>query len=139
MNSVTRRTFMAATAATGTVAHAAMEKPAVLGGSKVRTKGWPKWPVFDKREEDSVRNTLLSGNWFRGNGKNVAAFEAQYAQLTGSKGCLAARGWSGRPRHRCFAESGVFASNHSQRSGQSVWIQTVAHATGAYYGRAPML
>ena len=89
MNSVTRRTFMAATAVGGAAAHAAVEKPAVLGGSKVRTKGWPKWPVFDKREEDSVRNTLLSGNWFRGNGKNVAAFEAQYAQLTGSKGCLA--------------------------------------------------
>ena len=34
-------------------------------------------------------DTLRSGKWYRGNGKNVARFEEAYAQLTGAKTCLA--------------------------------------------------
>jgi dTDP-4-amino-4,6-dideoxygalactose transaminase len=83
-----RRSFLAASAA-ASAAYGAVAKPALLGGPKVRTTAWPSWPVFDKREEASVLKTLASGNWFRGSGKNVAEFEAQYAALTGAKGCLA--------------------------------------------------
>ena len=83
-----RRSFLAASAA-ASAAYGAAAKPAMLGGPKVRNTAWPAWPVFDKREEASVLKTLNSGNWFRGNGKNVAEFEAQYAALTGAKGCLA--------------------------------------------------
>lgn len=83
-----RRTFLAASAA-ASPALGAVAKPAMLGGPKVRTAAWPSWPVFDKREETAVLKTLSSGNWFRGNGTNVAAFESQYSALTGAKGCLA--------------------------------------------------
>jgi dTDP-4-amino-4,6-dideoxygalactose transaminase len=83
-----RRSFLAASAVASS-ALGAVEKPALLGGSKVRSGGWPAWPVFDEREERALLKTLQSGNWFRGNGKNVAEFEAQYAALTQAKGCLA--------------------------------------------------
>ena len=34
-------------------------------------------------------DTLRSGKWYRGNGRNVARFEEAYAQLTGARTCLA--------------------------------------------------
>jgi len=83
-----RRTFIAASAAAST-ALGASARPAILGGSKLRTAAWPSWPVWDQREEKALAKTLASGNWFRGSGKNVAEFEAQYAALTQAKGCLA--------------------------------------------------
>ncbi len=67
---------------------AAETKPAILGG-KPACDGFPGWPVFDHTETDALQETLRSGNWFRGNGKKVAAFEEAYAKLTGAKHCLA--------------------------------------------------
>ncbi|HEU0139849.1 MAG TPA: DegT/DnrJ/EryC1/StrS family aminotransferase [Bryobacteraceae bacterium] len=88
---VSRRHFMAAVPAAGLVAPMAKaaEKPALLGGKPVRTARFPSWPRFDKTEEEGVLKTLQSGNWFRGNGKNVARFEEAYAAMTGAKHCLA--------------------------------------------------
>lgn len=63
-------------------------KPAALGGTPL-CSGFPKWPVYDKTEEDALLQTLHSGDWFRGSGKCVAAFEKAYAELTGAKHCLA--------------------------------------------------
>jgi dTDP-4-amino-4,6-dideoxygalactose transaminase len=85
---VSRRSFIGAAAA-GATALAATEKPAMLGGKKVRTEGWPAWPVFDKKEEDALLSVLRSGKWYRGSGDSVARFEKEYAALTGAKGCLA--------------------------------------------------
>ena len=65
------------------------EKPALLGGGKVRTQPFPDWPVFDQREERAVLDTLHSGKWYRGSGQMVKKFEAAYARLTGAKTCLA--------------------------------------------------
>lgn len=87
MGEVSRRGFLAA--ASAGAAFGAAEKPAVLGGKKVRTERWPSWPVFDKREEEALLGTLKSGEWFRGGGKRAIAFEKAYAELTGAKGCLA--------------------------------------------------
>jgi dTDP-4-amino-4,6-dideoxygalactose transaminase len=42
-----------------------MEKLALKGGAPVRTQAWPKWPVFDEREEMEVLRVLRSGNWWR--------------------------------------------------------------------------
>jgi dTDP-4-amino-4,6-dideoxygalactose transaminase len=42
-----------------------METLAVLGGSPVRTKPWPGWPVHDETEEQLVLEVLHSGNWWR--------------------------------------------------------------------------
>lgn len=86
--SQTRRTFLA-TAATAAAVRNAAAKPALLGGTKTRTERWPSWPVFDKTEEDAVLGVLRSGVWYRGNGKQVPAFEKAYAGVTGAKGCLA--------------------------------------------------
>lgn len=65
------------------------ETLALLGGKPVRTEPFPSWPRFDKLEEHSLLETLRSGKWFRGYGKQVDRFEEAYAKLTGAKHCLA--------------------------------------------------
>ncbi len=60
---------------------------ALLGGTPVRRTPFPSWPVADEREERALVELIRSGKWFRG--KNVDAFEAAYATLTGAKHCLA--------------------------------------------------
>lgn len=64
-------------------------RPAVLGGSAVRTSAFPGWPVHDKVEEQALVSVLDSGKWGRLNGGQVRAFETQYAALTGTRHCLA--------------------------------------------------
>lgn len=86
-NDVTRRIFLAA--AGGATAFGATERPALLGGGKVRTAKWPSWPVFDQVEEQALLGVLRSGAWYRGLGQNVDKFEKAYSTLTGAKGCLA--------------------------------------------------
>ena len=61
--------------------------PALLGGTPLRRKPFPSWPVADVREEDALVRVIRSGKWFRG--ENVAAFETAYASLTGAQHCLA--------------------------------------------------
>ena len=70
--------------ATGTIG-----KPALLGGTPVRTAAFPGWPIQDTREEQALVAVLKSGKWGRGGGSQVKAFEAQYASLTGAQHCLA--------------------------------------------------
>jgi perosamine synthetase len=91
---VTRRNFLSAVPAAGLAMGGAKAastpgKPAILGGSKVRTAQFPSWPVFDQTEERALLEVLRSGHWFRGTGQAVKAFEAAYAQLTGAKFCQA--------------------------------------------------
>jgi dTDP-4-amino-4,6-dideoxygalactose transaminase len=98
---VTRRQFMAAASA-GTIAAIASRtipaygnatkkagKLAMHGGQPVRAKSWPSWPVWDKSAEDSILSVLRSGNWYRGRGTKVSEFEKKYAELMGTKRCLA--------------------------------------------------
>ncbi len=63
-------------------------KPAILGGSPVRTKAFPRWPIWDRDAEAGVLSILRSGNWFRGRGDTVARFEKAYAKLLGAKRAL---------------------------------------------------
>ena len=42
-----------------------MEKLAIQGGSPVRKKGWPTWPISDETEEKALLAVLHSGNWWR--------------------------------------------------------------------------
>ena len=100
-NNVTRRQFMTAASAGAVAAVASRTIPAygnlgkktgklaLLGGQKVRTKGWHSWPIWDKSAEESILSVLRSGNWFRGRGTKVTEFEKKYAQLMGAKRCLA--------------------------------------------------
>src|SRR4051812_36917425 len=86
-----RRTFLAAAPLAGMALSAETpgDRPALLGGEKAHPAPFPSWPIFDQTEERAVLDTLRSGKWYRGNGKNVAQFEEAYARLTGVKTCLA--------------------------------------------------
>jgi perosamine synthetase len=87
----TRRRFLAAAPLAGVAlaAETPGDRPAMLGGAKAHPAAFPSWPLFDSVEERAVAETLHSGKWYRGNGRNVARFEEAYAQLTGAKTCLA--------------------------------------------------
>ncbi len=94
-----RRQFVAATslgslatvaahAAPARAAQSASRKLAIRGGTPVRSKGFPGWPIWDKdRDEQLVVSVLRSGVWSRA--KVVAEFEKKYAELLGAKRCLA--------------------------------------------------
>ena len=90
---LTRRSLLVAAPAAGmAIASTSVQvpsgKPALLGGSPVRTKPFPAWPVYDKREEEALVEVVRSGHWFRGSGQMVKRFEQSYAKLTGAKFCL---------------------------------------------------
>src|SRR5215468_6750918 len=80
---------MAPPLAAAVAAEGAGDRPAMLGGAKAHPDPFPSWPLVDQTEERAILETLRSGRWYRGNGKNVARFEEEYARLTGAKTCLA--------------------------------------------------
>jgi len=65
------------------------KKLALHGGEKIRESTWPDWPVWDKAAEEDVIKMLRSGRWYRGKGEYVEEFEEAYANLMGTKRCLA--------------------------------------------------
>lgn len=56
---------------------------ALLGGSPVRTRPFPSWPVFDHAEEARLLRTLRSGRWGRLQGPEVTEFEQRFAAMHG--------------------------------------------------------
>ncbi|HUT88348.1 MAG TPA: DegT/DnrJ/EryC1/StrS family aminotransferase [Thermoguttaceae bacterium] len=89
---VNRRQFVAATTSAGvglTLAGTARaaEKPAMLGGKPVRTKGYASWPMVDARDEESLLEVVRAGRWYRN--RSVAEFEETYAKLNEAKYCVA--------------------------------------------------
>ena len=42
-----------------------MSRLAIFGGTPLRRKPFPAWPVFDHAEEDALREVLCSGRWWR--------------------------------------------------------------------------
>ncbi len=96
----TRRQFVAATSLGSLAAAAGQAVPAraragqvaaklaIKGGTPVRTRGFPGWPVWDpKHDEERVVSVLRSGVWSRA--RVVDEFERKYAELLGTKRCLA--------------------------------------------------
>ncbi len=90
-----RRQFLATTAVAGvgltltaTFGKAAT-KPAILGGTPVRTAGWPHWPVCNEVEDKLLLEALHSRKWNRYGGKQVKAFEKAFAARAGAKSCVA--------------------------------------------------
>jgi dTDP-4-amino-4,6-dideoxygalactose transaminase len=65
------------------------DKLALKGGDPIRNKSWPGWPVWDDKANQSIIDMLQSGKWWRGSGGNIPEFEQQYAELMGTKRCLA--------------------------------------------------
>jgi dTDP-4-amino-4,6-dideoxygalactose transaminase len=89
---LSRRGFMAATSAVGvgltlTSTAAAADKPALLGGKPVRTKGYSSWPLVTEADEQAVTEVVHSGRWYRN--RSVEQFEQAYAEMNGAKCCVA--------------------------------------------------
>jgi len=63
--------------------------PAILGGTPaIATHGWPGWPVWNpETDEKRLLEVMRSGIWSRA--KVVPEFEKRWAELIGSKRCLA--------------------------------------------------
>ena len=64
-----------------------MKNLAILGGSPLRDtrkNPWPQWPVWDKKEEKALLETLNSGVWSY-NGPREAEFNKSFAEFTGVK------------------------------------------------------
>jgi dTDP-4-amino-4,6-dideoxygalactose transaminase len=57
------------------------ERLAVDGGTPVRDKGWPAWPVHDAEEERLLLDVLRSGQWWSVGGKRVPEFEEAFARF----------------------------------------------------------
>jgi dTDP-4-amino-4,6-dideoxygalactose transaminase len=63
------------------------EPLAINGGSPVRTKPWLEWPKagVDQNLIDRVMEVTTTGNWLRFGGKNVIAFEKEWARMLNRK------------------------------------------------------
>jgi len=120
-NNLTRRQFIAATAA-GSLAGVASRtipaygnitgkanKLAILGGEPVRkNKSWPRWPYWDQNVIDSIIETTKSRIWCRIQSRSgtVPTFEKKFAQLIGTKFCVAT-GSGTQALHTCVEALGI--------------------------------
>ena len=62
---------------------------ALHGGTPVRTRPFPSWPVFGEPEETRLLGALRSGNWGRLDGSQVDEFEARFSALHGCRHAIA--------------------------------------------------
>lgn len=61
------------------------QRLALLGGTPLRKRPFPSWPVFGQPEEKALLRTLHSGKWGRLHGPEVARFEERFASMHGCK------------------------------------------------------
>src|SRR5438874_1066776 len=54
---------------------------ALFGGTPVRTKPFPAWPIWGQSEERALIETLRSGRWGKIDGSQVATFEKRFAEM----------------------------------------------------------
>ncbi len=67
-----------------------MSKLAINGGKPLRdakTNPWPKWPLWDEKEENGLLEVLKSGIWSY-NGPKESEFNKAFAKFTGTKYAL---------------------------------------------------
>lgn len=63
---------------------------AIAGGTPTRRKPFPRWPVFDEREVEALREVVESGQWWgRKPGSRVERFEQSFARYHHVKHCIA--------------------------------------------------
>jgi dTDP-4-amino-4,6-dideoxygalactose transaminase len=60
--------------------------PAILGGEKIHSGGWPVWPQWKPEYNESLTKVMQSGVWSRAD--IVNEFEKKWAETIGSKRCL---------------------------------------------------
>ena len=124
-NNLTRRQFIAAASASSLAAVASRSVPAygniskktgklaILGGEPVRkNKSWPRWPYWDDNVLDSIVKTTKSRIWCRIQSKSgtVPTFEKKFAQLMGTKLCVAT-GSGTQALHTCVEALGIGAGD----------------------------
>lgn len=74
-------------ASTGPTVFASSGRPALLGGSPLRTKEWPAWPIWKpETDEKQLLEVIRSGVWSRA--KLANEFEQKWAQALGAKRSL---------------------------------------------------
>lgn len=54
---------------------------AIHGGTPVRSRPWPQWPIFDETEEHAILDVLRSGKWWSVEGTKVREFEEAFARF----------------------------------------------------------
>lgn len=61
------------------------DKLAILGGTPVRTKPYPEWPVVDRRDVEAVTTVIESGQWGGSPypGSQTVAFANKFAAMQG--------------------------------------------------------
>lgn len=60
-------------------------KPAILGGTPVRSEPFPEWPIYDKVDEDNFLESLRARKWCRLYGDVTTGFEKKWAEALGAK------------------------------------------------------
>lgn len=58
---------------------------ALLGGTPLRSKPWPKWPKAYPSDEQALVNVLRSGKWGRHQGNLTELFEQSFASYQGAR------------------------------------------------------
>jgi 3-amino-5-hydroxybenzoate synthase len=64
-------------------------KLAIDGGTPVRSTDFPAWPMHDDTEREGLLRALDQGQWWRVTGKEVDAFEREFADAHGAGAALA--------------------------------------------------
>ncbi len=62
-----------------------MAKLAINGGAPLRTKPFPKWPVYDEKEVQYLKEVVESGKWGALHGDRVKTFTEKYAAYHNAK------------------------------------------------------
>lgn len=62
-----------------------MAKLAIHGGTPVRTKPFPSWPIWDGKELEYLKQVVESGKWGSIHGDRVKTFETEYAEYHDAK------------------------------------------------------
>ncbi|MGH2344198.1 MAG: DegT/DnrJ/EryC1/StrS family aminotransferase [Chloroflexota bacterium] len=65
------------------------ERPAGAGGTPLRTRPFPSWPVWDTQDEDALLQVLRSGRWGEIDSDVVGKFEARFADFQQARHCVA--------------------------------------------------
>jgi perosamine synthetase len=70
---------------TGKGAAAAGGRPAILGGTRLRTDPFPSWPTMESIDEAKFLNSLREKKWCRLYGDETTTFEQEWARLLGAR------------------------------------------------------
>ncbi len=65
------------------------DKPAALGGTPVRKKGYTDWPKIKQNDRKTWKDVLEKRGWCRLDGEYAKTFEKEYAKMMGANECLA--------------------------------------------------